>query len=130
MTRTAEERAEQAVTVTAHAAGNPLPPWLALLLAKAALDAASGDQRLPVQADGVRLTGQQAAVLRLAACGLSNAAIGARLFLSANTIKTHVADAAHALHADGRTHAVALAVAHGLLTPADLDLNTCGGNRA
>ncbi len=54
-------------------------------------------------------------VLRLIADGLSNQAIGDRLFLALSTVKGYVADIFGKLHVERRTEAVARARELGLL---------------
>ena len=54
-------------------------------------------------------------VLRLLAEGLPNEEIGKRLFISAETVRTHVRKAMAKLHADTRTHAVAVALREHLI---------------
>jgi LuxR family transcriptional regulator, maltose regulon positive regulatory protein len=54
-------------------------------------------------------------VLRLIADGLSNQAIGDRLFLALSTVKGHVANIFDKLHVERRTEAVARARELGLL---------------
>ena len=61
------------------------------------------------------LTDREAQVLELLADGLSNRAIGARLGISDQTVKFHVASIAGKLGARNRTEAVRLAVRRGLL---------------
>ena len=55
-------------------------------------------------------------VLRLLADGLSNEEIGKRLFISAETVRTHVRRAMEKLDADTRTEAVARALRERLIT--------------
>jgi len=62
------------------------------------------------------LTDREAQVLELLAEGLSNKAIGARLGISDQTVKFHVASIAGKLGAHNRTEAVRLAVRRGLLS--------------
>ncbi len=57
-------------------------------------------------------------ILSLIASGLSNAAIGRRLFISDETVKSHVHSLLAKLGARNRTHAVSVAIMSGLL---DLD---------
>ncbi len=121
MTRTALERAEQAVARTAANAGLDLPPWLALVYAQAALGAVNSDERLPVEAHGIRLSAAQIGVLRLVALGLSNADIGRRLYVCEDTVKAHLRAITITLKATNRINAVAIAFARGLLTAADLE---------
>jgi two-component system, NarL family, response regulator len=62
------------------------------------------------------LTGRETEVLELLAEGLSNKGIGARLGISDQTVKFHVASIAGKLGAHNRTEAVRLAVRRGLLS--------------
>ena len=59
-----------------------------------------------------RLRERQIEMLRLAAAGGTNASIGRQLWVSEDTVKTHLSRAYKALGATDRGHAVALAVAH------------------
>ena len=61
------------------------------------------------------LTARELEVLELVAEGLSNKAIAARLGISAQTVKFHVAAIAGKLGAANRTDAVRRAVRHGLI---------------
>jgi RNA polymerase sigma factor (sigma-70 family) len=56
------------------------------------------------------LTHRERDVLRLLADGLSNEEIGKKLFISAETVRTHVRKAMDKLDADTRTQAVARAL--------------------
>jgi len=47
--------------------------------------------------------------------GLTNAGIAARLHLSEGTVKNYVSEILSKLHANDRTHAVVLALRHGLI---------------
>jgi DNA-binding NarL/FixJ family response regulator len=62
-----------------------------------------------------RLTRRELAVLRLAADGNSNAMIGRALAIRETTVKSHVSAALAKLCANDRTHAVVLALRHGLI---------------
>jgi len=77
----------------------------------AAPRAGHGDT-LPVET----LTGREIEVLELLAEGLSNKAIAARLGISDQTVKFHVASVSGKLGAANRTDAVRLAVRRGLIT--------------
>jgi len=70
------------------------------------------------EADGFEepLTPREIQVLELLAEGLSNKAIAARLKISAQTVKFHVAAVAGKLGAANRTDAVRRAVRRGLIT--------------
>jgi DNA-binding NarL/FixJ family response regulator len=70
---------------------------------------ATGSQR------GVSLTKREREVLRLLADGLTNEAIGKSLFISPETVRTHVAKAIAKLGAETRTQAVATALRESLI---------------
>ena len=61
------------------------------------------------------LTQRERDVLRLLADGLSNEEIGKRLFISPETVRTHVRKAMDKLDADTRTQAVAMALRQSLI---------------
>jgi DNA-binding NarL/FixJ family response regulator len=61
------------------------------------------------------LTQRERDVLRLLSDGLSNQAIGKRLFISPETVRTHVRKAMNKLDADTRTQAVATALRQSLI---------------
>ena len=61
------------------------------------------------------LTQREAQVLELLAEGLNNREIGDGLYLSEETVKSHVKTLLEKLHARSRAHAVALALRSGLL---------------
>ncbi|MEV0649220.1 response regulator transcription factor [Phytomonospora sp. NPDC050363] len=63
------------------------------------------------------LTGRETDVLRLMAAGLSNLDIAARLYVSLETVKTHVGNILAKLGADNRTQAVVMAYESGFVTP-------------
>jgi DNA-binding NarL/FixJ family response regulator len=71
--------------------------------------ASAESERLP------QLTKREREVLRLLADGLSNEEIGKQLFLSPETVRTHVQKAMRRLEADTRTQAVALALRKSLI---------------
>ncbi len=64
----------------------------------------------------VNLTQREREVLRLLADGLANEEIGKRLFISAETVRTHVRKAMAKLDADTRTQAVATALRQSLIS--------------
>jgi DNA-binding NarL/FixJ family response regulator len=83
---------------TVAGGGTYVDPVLAGTLATAA------GEKIP------QLTQRERDVLRLLADGLSNEEIGKRLFISAETVRTHVRKAMGKLDADTRTQAVAKAL--------------------
>ncbi|HEY8486873.1 MAG TPA: response regulator transcription factor [Limnochordales bacterium] len=64
----------------------------------------------------VSLTSREVEVLRLAAQGLTTAAIAQRLQLAPSTVKTHLRRVLEKLHARNRAQAAAVAARHGLLS--------------
>lgn len=65
--------------------------------------------------DRLRLTTRELEVLRLLVEGLPNRGIGRRLFLSGDTVKTHLGNIYRKLGVDGRTQAVVVALRDKLL---------------
>lgn len=65
---------------------------------------------------GGELTAREMEVLRLAAEGLSNAAIAEELFLSVNTVRNHVQSAIGKLGAHSKLEAVSVAVRQGIIS--------------
>jgi DNA-binding NarL/FixJ family response regulator len=63
----------------------------------------------------VALSPREREILRLLADGLSNDEIGARLFISGETVRTHVKHGVQKLGAKTRTQAVALALRSGII---------------
>jgi DNA-binding NarL/FixJ family response regulator len=61
------------------------------------------------------LTTREREILQLLADGLSNADVAARLFISAETVKSHVRHILTKLEADTRTHAVAIALREAII---------------
>lgn len=65
------------------------------------------------------LTERELVVLRLVASGASNSEIGEKLFISVNTVKTHLRNILQKLKLENRTQAATYAVQHGLIFPPD-----------
>ena len=61
------------------------------------------------------LTGREREILKLLADGMSNADVAARLFISQETVKSHVRHILAKLEADTRTHAVAIALREAII---------------
>ena len=107
---------EDAVVAAAVAAQRARSLTLALEEALASMAATEGRsaQRPPRPREGdVPATGplspREREVLALVAEGRSNKAIAAALFVSPNTVKTHVASLLNKLHADSRVQLAAIA---------------------
>ena len=74
------------------------------------------DRGLAANVEEEPLTRREVEVLELLALGLPNKAIAARLDISDQTVKFHVASICGKLGAANRTDAVRIAVRHGLIT--------------
>jgi DNA-binding NarL/FixJ family response regulator len=61
------------------------------------------------------LTTREREILQLLADGMSNADVAARLFISQETVKSHVRHILTKLEADTRTHAVAIALREAII---------------
>lgn len=70
-----------------------------------------------VRGDDQRLTSRELEVLAAVARGGSNAQIGAELFISEATVKTHLLRVFTKLGVDDRTRAVTVAIQRGILPP-------------
>ena len=78
---------------------------------------ADGDQPPRVAGTAMPLSRREYQVLQLVAEGLENSAIAKMLFLSVETVRTHVKSILRKLSARDRTHAVTTAFRYGLLIP-------------
>ena len=61
------------------------------------------------------LTGREREILQLLADGMSNADVASKLFISQETVKSHVRHILAKLEADTRTHAVAIALREAII---------------
>jgi DNA-binding NarL/FixJ family response regulator len=107
-----EERLTTAIRVVAEGGSLFAPSVTRRLIEEFAQRA---PRRVP---DLTGLTEREHDVLRLVARGLSNAEIAAELFVSENTVKTHVARVLMKLGVRDRVQAVVLAYESGLVRPA------------
>lgn len=69
---------------------------------------------------GYGLTVQELQILSLLACGLTNASIGGRVGISAETVKVHVRSIITKFGAANRTEVAAIAVAEGLVRRSEM----------
>ncbi|MCW2937627.1 MAG: hypothetical protein JWN00_612 [Actinomycetia bacterium] len=109
--RARPEEIVQAIRMVAHGDTLLFPAAIRSLAARhapAAKDAARWHERL---------TEREGDVLRLMAKGLSNAEIGQELFVSPQTVKTHVGNVLAKTQARDRTQAVISAYESGFITP-------------
>jgi DNA-binding CsgD family transcriptional regulator len=111
----AAEELRAAAEVAARLGATPLRSAVTALARRGRLDL-PGVGRVPAAA--AVFTPREAEVLRLLAQGRTNRQIGAELYMSEKTASVHVSRILAKLGAGGRTEAVALAAARGLLTPA------------
>ena len=109
-----EERLTTAIRVVADG-GSLFAPSVTRRLIE---EFAKRDHAPPVSLDG--LTEREAEVLRLVARGLSNTEIAAELFITENTVKTHVARVLMKLGLRDRVQAVVLAYESGMVRPGGL----------
>jgi len=74
-----------------------------------------------VRDDDTLLTERERDILRLAACGMGNARIAARLFVSVRTVQAHLTQIFNKLGVGSRTEAVIAGLRRGILHLEDLD---------
>ena len=101
-------------------AGEPVlhPAIVKKVLARFAAEAQDQQAARP---EGELLTEREREILRLAACGLSNARIGERLFVSLRTVQVHLTHIFNKLGVGSRTEAVIVGLRRGVLRLEDLD---------
>jgi DNA-binding NarL/FixJ family response regulator len=92
------EALEEALTILAHAVGVP----------------AAGTPARPLPRATASLSPREREVLALVAAGQTNKAIADALYVSPNTVKTHVSSLLHKLRADTRVQLATIATRHGL----------------
>ena len=79
------------------------------------------------RAQGATATPQQARVLELAASGLTDAAIGERMFISESTVRFHIQKMKAKLDARNKTELIAKAMRRGIISPAEEADGVVGG---
>ena len=111
-----------------HAEVTPMPDGSAridgLTLDEVVAALEADDSLLVVRNDGADLAGlsvRETEILRYIASGYSNEALAAAMFLSVNTVKSHIRSAYRKVGAVSRSQAVGWAMRHGLTEPP-----TCG----
>jgi DNA-binding NarL/FixJ family response regulator len=82
---------------------------------EAYVDPALMPQFLAGRDHGDLLTAREREILKLLADGLSNADVADKLFISQETVKSHVRHILTKLEADTRTHAVAIALREAII---------------
>lgn len=111
--KSAEAHEIVAAVLAVHEGQAVLSPRVSQALAQDLARAHRGDLTRPIEA----LTEREHDVLRLAARGLTNKAIGVDLAISDRTVQAHLARIYDKLNAASRTEAVMRAVSLGLLPP-------------
>lgn len=112
--------AEVVRAVRAVHAGEPVlhPAIATKVLARIASESVN---EAPVQAPRAVLTDRERDVLRLAACGMSNASIANQLSISLRTVQSHLTHTFDKLGVGSRTEAVIAGLRRGFLELGDLD---------
>jgi len=90
-------------------------PLMATKLLTEFKDLRAGVEREPVEEAGAGLSPREGEVLQLLAQGATNKGIGEALFISENTVKTHLRNIMEKLHLVNRSQAAAYAVQKGLV---------------
>ncbi|GAH80408.1 unnamed protein product [marine sediment metagenome] len=90
-------------------------PLMATKLLTEFKDLRAGVEREPAEEAGAGLSPREGEVLQLLAQGATNKGIGDSLFISENTVKTHLRNIMEKLHLANRSQAAAYAVQKGLV---------------
>ena len=109
------EELVHAVRVVSHGDALLAPSVTRRIIERFASQPATTDPDAGAELD--RLTEREREVLRLLACGRSNAELAAELFVGEGTIKTHVSSMLSKLGLRDRVQAVVFAYESGLVTP-------------
>jgi DNA-binding NarL/FixJ family response regulator len=110
----------------AHSDRRYLDPALAALTARPKRQPADIPGQPPAPRVPMPLSRREYQVLQLVAEGLENSAIAKILFLSVETVRTHVKSILRKLSARDRTHAVTIAFRGGILIAQPDDAHSCG----
>ncbi len=95
-----------------------ISPLMATKLLNEFRDLSSGLERKPIEdEDSKKLTPREGEVLQFVAQGSTNKEIADALFISENTVKTHLQNIMEKLHLANRSQAAAYAIKRGLVTP-------------
>lgn len=92
-----------------------IPPTQLKSLLRSLTDRRQRQEMSPGEYLGSFLTPREREVLRLLAAGRSNEAIASELFISQNTVRTHVQNILSKLNVHSKLEAVAFALRHGLV---------------
>lgn len=114
--RTAEPQALLDAVRHAYRAHRFLDPTLTSVVTANANGKAAQQEPAGIGPSGCPLSRREYQVMQLIAEGMENAAIAKVLFLSVETVRTHVKSILRKLSARDRTHAVTIAFRSGLLT--------------
>jgi DNA-binding NarL/FixJ family response regulator len=99
--------------------GVMVSPLMAIKLLTEFNDRAAGVEKKPVEQLDANLSPREGEVLQLVAKGATNKEIADSLFISENTVKTHLQNIMDKLHLANRSQAAAYAVKKGLLPDKD-----------
>ncbi len=93
-----------------------ISPLMATKLLTEFKDLSSGIERKPAEDEESKLTPREGEVLQLVAQGATNKEIADSLFISENTVKTHLQNIMEKLHLANRSQAAAYAIQKGLVS--------------
>lgn len=113
--RAEPEELVHAITSVAQG-GVMVSPLMATKLLAEFKELAAGVPKRPVEQEDAQLSPREGEVLQLVAKGATNKEIADSLFISENTVKTHLQNILDKLHLANRSQAAAYAVKKGLLS--------------
>jgi len=97
--------------------GSIVSPLMASKLLTEFQGLSSGNRKGEEEETAAELSPRESDVLRLVAKGSTNREIGEQLFISENTVKTHLQNIMEKLHLANRSQAAAYAIQKGLISP-------------